>query len=377
MLKRLHVHNFNCFVDLELELTSRMLLVGSNGSGKSSLWEALAGLQDVIVRGAPVDNVFPTRSLTRWLVDHPVQRFAMDLELSGDVYHYELELLHDLTRRVASIRREQLLTNGGMLYESADEEVRLFGDAPETGPRTRFPFGRKRSFLPELDARDYQRAIHFRDAIANVWLLAPSPQRIEATTAGETPWLDRTGANFSSWFRGALLERPGLLQGLLDALRPTMPGLQRIAFERISSEVRELMLTFQVGDVEYKLSAGELSDGQRSLLLLNGFLLGAMDRAALAFVDEPEIGLAPHEMQPWLSAMSSALDQHGGQALFISHHPAVVDYLAPARTVRFSRPGAGPARTDEITLETTGGTTVSEWLSRPWAYEDEHEERAA
>ena len=168
MLKRLHLHNFNCFVDFELELTSRMLLVGSNGSGKSSLWEALAGLQDIIVQGAPVDNVFPTRSLTRWLGDQPIQRFAMDLEQGGDAYHYELELLHDLTRRVASIRREQLLANGGMLYESADEEVRLFGDAPEAGPRTRFPFGRKRSFLPELDARDYRRAIHFRDAIANI-----------------------------------------------------------------------------------------------------------------------------------------------------------------------------------------------------------------
>lgn len=57
----------------------------------------------------------------------------------------------------------------------------------------------------------------------------------------------------------------------------------------------------------------------------------------------------------------------------ISHHPQVLDYLASARTFRFSRPGGGATRVDEVTLETTGGTRVSEWLSRPWAYEDEHE----
>src|SRR5262249_13231422 len=98
------------------------------------------------------------------------------------------------------------------------------------------------------------------------------------------------------------------------------------------------------------------------------------DHAALAFLDEPESGLAPHEMQPWLSALSTAVDEHDAQVFVISHHPAIIDYMAPIQTIQFSRPNAGPARVDEVTLETTGGTSVSEWLSRPWVYEDEHEE---
>ncbi|MBK9752784.1 MAG: ATP-binding protein [Nannocystis sp.] len=114
-----------------------------------------------------------------------------------------------------------------------------------------------------------------------------------------------------------------------------------------------------------------MSDGQRSLLLLHGLLVGAFDRASMAFLDEPELGLAPHEMQPWLAQATAALDEHDGQLFVISHHPAVVDYLAPERTLRFSRPRGGPTRIDEITLETTGGVRVSEWLSRSWAYEDD------
>jgi predicted ATPase len=377
MLKRLHLHNYNCFVDFELELTSRMLLVGSNGSGKTSLWEAIQSLRAVIVQGAEVGRAFPTRSLTAWLLGEPVQRFALEVEAAGEQYRYSIEVLQDPVQGVASIQREHLMAGGLALYESWGDEVRLYGDTPTHEPRTRFPFGRNRSFLAELKGAEHRRALAFRDAIANFWLLAPAPQRLKASTAGEDAWLHPSGENFVSWLRGMVRQRPGLGEELTTALKAAIPGLEGIGFERISSKIRELMLTFKTAEKEYSLSAGELSDGQRSLLLLYGFVLGAMDRASLAFFDEPETGLAPHEMQPWMAAMSAALDRHGGQALVISHHPAIIDYLATARTVRFSRPGGGPARTDEITLETTGGTTVSEWLSRPWAYEDEHEERAA
>jgi predicted ATPase len=375
MLASVGIHNYNCFVDFELELPRRLLLVGSNGSGKTTLWEVLCGLQDVIVRNADVASAFPTRSLTRWL-DDPLQRFTMAVELDSRTYRYELDLVHDRQRRLATIHRELLTLDGRPLYELSDSEVRLFGDKPAEQPRARFPFSRRRSFLPELEPRsDNQRTIAFREALANMWLLAPSPH-LEPTTAAEAPWLDRDGKNFTSWLRGIFLERDSLGHELTETLKPVLPGLQSVTFERISSEVRELMLTFRMGASVYKLSTGELSDGQRTLLLLHGFLLGAANRATLASLDEPETKLAPHEMQPWLSALSSALDEHGGQAIVISHHPAVIDYVAPACTVRLSRPAGGPVRSREVTLETTGGISMSEWLSRPWAYEDEHDEPA-
>lgn len=378
MLKRVHIRNYRCLVDLQIDLPRRLLLVGSNGSGKTSLWEALAGLQDVVVRGVEVERAFPTRSLTRWLPDDPVQRFAIDLQLGAEEYGYEIEIVHDPVRRVPSISYERLDAGGKALYNFGGGEVHLYGDDPQVFPRQSFPFGHKRSFLSELDTPSAnKRTIAFREALANMWLLRPSPQQLTPTTPGEAPWLDRDGKNFASWLRGVFIERPSVTTELLEALRPALPGLRDISFDRMSSEVRELMLTFRIGGSDYKLSAGELSDGQRALLVLHGFLLGAVARASLAFVDEPETGLAPHEMQPWLSALTTALDKHDGQAFVSSHHPAVIDYLAPTAAVRFSRPGGGPARIDDVTLETTGGTRVSEWLSRPWAYEDEYEEPAA
>ena len=69
MLTRVAINNYNCLVGFELvEVPRRLLLVGSNGSGKSSLWEALVALQDLIVRGADVTDVFPTRSQSGYVM---------------------------------------------------------------------------------------------------------------------------------------------------------------------------------------------------------------------------------------------------------------------------------------------------------------------
>ncbi|MRG90794.1 AAA family ATPase [Polyangium spumosum] len=378
MLKRISVHNYNCFVAFELELPRLGVLVGSNGSGKTSLWEVLAGLQDVIIRSRDVTTAFPTRTLTRWRKDDPVQRFGLDVEVDNESYRYELEIVHNTERRLASIRRERLESGGKVLYENLDGEVHLHGDDASDEPRTSFPFNRKRSFLPDMERRhDNRRTIAFREAIARMWLLVPAPQRLEPTTVNEAYWLERDGTNFTSWFRGMNLERRGLLDDLFSALNSSMPGLQDITFERMSSEVREVMLRFRAQGAEYKLSIRELSDGQRTLVLLYGFLLGALDQAALTVFDEPEMGLSPHEMQPWLARVRKTLDDHGGQAIMISHHPLVIDYIAPASTIRFRRPNGGPTVAEEVTLKTTGGLKVSEWVSLPWVYEDEYEEEPA
>jgi predicted ATPase len=376
MLTRVAIRNYNCFADVELVLPRRLLLVGSNGAGKTSLWQALASLQDLIVRGTDVAELFPTRSLTRWLAHAGAQRFVIEVERGASTYIYTLELQHDAARLTPSIHGEELRVGDHVLYENRGGEVRIHGDTPDADgkPRTVFPFGRKRSFLPDIEARpDNTHLMAFRAAVADLWLMKHSPAQLAPTSAEEGGWLERDGSNFSSWFRGVLAERPEVGSLLNEALRPTLPGLQRIAFEKVSPKVRELMLHFRAQGGDYAVSAGELSDGQRSLLLLHGLLVGAFDRQAVAFLDEPEMGLAPHEMQPWLAGATAALEQNDGQLLVISHHPAVVDYLAPERTIRFSRPGGGPTRIDEVTLETTGGASVSEWLSLPWVYEAEHE----
>jgi AAA15 family ATPase/GTPase len=48
MLKRLYIDNFRCFVNFEYKPERKQLLLGANGSGKSSLLEAVRLLKEFI-----------------------------------------------------------------------------------------------------------------------------------------------------------------------------------------------------------------------------------------------------------------------------------------------------------------------------------------
>ena len=65
MLKRLYINNYKCLVNFELSLAQTTLLVGLNGTGKSTIFDLLEQLRGFIA-GTSVEESFPTRSLTSW-----------------------------------------------------------------------------------------------------------------------------------------------------------------------------------------------------------------------------------------------------------------------------------------------------------------------
>jgi len=65
MLTRIHVDNFRCLVNFDLKLDRLNLLLGENGSGKSTVFHVLRRLQDFLSGEVNVDSVFPSADLTR------------------------------------------------------------------------------------------------------------------------------------------------------------------------------------------------------------------------------------------------------------------------------------------------------------------------
>ncbi|NET17056.1 MAG: AAA family ATPase [Okeania sp. SIO1H6] len=85
MLKKLYVNNFKCLVNFEIKFSNINLLLGANGSGKTTVFEVLHKLQKFILgefettgKYYQVSEIFHQQDLTRWQ-NSPIQKKDMHL----------------------------------------------------------------------------------------------------------------------------------------------------------------------------------------------------------------------------------------------------------------------------------------------------------
>lgn len=79
MLKRLYADNFRCLENFEIRFGESNLLLGRNGTGKTSVFDVLRKIQDLVVRGLKVDQVFPAHDLSANHLRNE-QRFEIDTQ---------------------------------------------------------------------------------------------------------------------------------------------------------------------------------------------------------------------------------------------------------------------------------------------------------
>ena len=79
------------------------MILGANGSGKSSMFEALVALREFLVEGGSVSEIFPPRTLTRWDLRN-VQTFELTVKRDDDEYTYRVEVEHDRFNTKARIK---------------------------------------------------------------------------------------------------------------------------------------------------------------------------------------------------------------------------------------------------------------------------------
>lgn len=363
MLKRLYIDNVRSFSNFTFQPGRVAALVGPNGGGKSSVYRVLGALQEFLVLGHDAHQVF-NGSRTRW-IDRSEQRIELDVQgANGASYSYLLVLGSTPDGKQVAVQQEQLKADGKVVYRLEAGEVQLFGDAPTESPLARFPFGSARSYLPLLEERpDNQLLMAFRRWMAEVKIFALMPQLMHVASDNEEGFLRRDGSNFVSWYRVLAQEQPQVRQALLADLAPVIPGLSEIRLIGGTGSARKVMqLECKLGDGAnpYSLNVLELSDGQRALLVLYAIRHMIAERASLVVFDEPDNFVAYEEIQPWISGMREAVLKGKGTLLVISHHPEVIDYLAPDQVLRFWRDEGGPTRVDEPEVDLDTGLTASE-----------------
>lgn len=371
MLTRIYIDNFRCLVNFELRLDRLNLLLGDNGTGKTTVFEVLRGLQQFVTAGAKVHSVFPARDLTRWQSSRR-QRFELNLQIERAVYTYSLVVEHDEELRRMRIDQERLSEDDKPLFELKIAErqatAQLYHDDFSPGPE--YPFDWTQSGVGSLGERpDNKKLTRFRKELARFVVAAPCPPLMQPETQQEEDTLSWHMRNFVSWYRWLSQEHQGAIFAVFQELKDVLPGFTSFSLKEAGENTRVLKALFDgPGDssrpIPYTL--GELSDGQRMLIALYTMLFGLGNEGLCLFLDEPDNYVTLREIQPWLMALTDRVGKGIEQAVLISHHPEVIDYLAVSAGRWFEREPGGPIRVSDKPKAQPEGLTPSETIARGW-----------
>lgn len=360
MLRRIYIDNYKCCVNLEVKFDSINLLLGDNGAGKSTVFEVLRKLQELVTQSREVSKVFSVESLTRWQKTSK-QRFELELEGNGGIYKYELEIEYDRVRSLGHIHQEKLLFNQNLLIDFVEGNTQLYRDDYSIGPE--YPSDWNRSAIGSLPSRhDNTKLTWFKERLKQFIIVQINPMQMESESFQEMEFLDAQCRNFVDWYR-QVSQNQGKTFEITKVLTEVIGGFKHFEFEKVGETLR--LLKVQISDSSYRFH--ELSDGQRALIVLYSLIYFSRGQNYTLCIDEPENFVSLPEIQPWLSTLYDFCLDGELQALLISHHPEYINYLADSAGLWFERKQDSPVRVSPVSNE--NGLDIAELVARGWLHE--------
>ncbi|MCP3956343.1 MAG: AAA family ATPase [bacterium] len=341
MITRIYADNFRCLGNFEFRPNQLNLLLGDNGSGKTSLFEVLQLVKDLVIGGSSAVSLFPPHKKTIW-DKRPTQSFELEIEGLGGTFGYRLEIQHlPQEAQKPQIKGESLDFGGKPLFRYSGGQVHLFEE--DHSPSSVFPFKPEQSFLPNLESQN-SRLQWFKGFVAGINVFQLNPFALDPFSQQDERFLNINGSNFPSWLRYLSEENPEAKLECEKRLADIFPSFQRFKFHP-AFERKALLAEFMKDSGEtYQLFFNNLSEGQRILSILYAVLYGLIGSASVLCFDEPENFISLQEVQPWLQSLRDLVEERAGQAFVISHHPEVIDYLASYSAFRFERPSGDLVR---------------------------------
>lgn len=383
MLNRIYVNNFRCLVNFELRVDSLNLFLGSNGSGKTTVFEVLRKLQTFILgeqafqQDYRVLDLFANKDLTRWQKSD-IQKFELDIQGNGGLYKYTLEIQHQGEFEPPRMRLESLNFDEQPLFDfwvdAADKgksvgQAKLYNDDPNREGAYLPFFDGSRSGIGFIYERpDNQKLTWFKKRIANFFIVQINPFVMGSESRNEASLPNWDMSNYAAWYSYLSQESQGKILKLTLELQKIIPGFDSFQNSK-SGDVRILSAFFtRPSKAAYRLN--ELSHGQRILIALYTLIYCSPDENFTLCIDEPENFLALPEIQPWWGRVMDYCLENEAQAMLISHHPLLINYLASNSGYWFERRDNEAVRVRRITDTVEEGLSVAKLIELGWIYDE-------
>lgn len=336
-IENIAIKNYRCFRDIVLNKLPRMtIVVGANGSGKSSLFDVFSFLKDALTQN--VASAVARRGGYRELVSRgqagPIEITVKFREGGGQLATYWLKVNQDDGRVVVehetlSYRKGQggrwgwrfvdcrrgegeVITNeseyGVSATKGSDQKKEKFGlEDPSTLAIK--SFGQRKEFPVVFDFRSLIDNCH----ISNFHIADARP----SAEVGYAEHLSTRGDNVAQVAQYLYKNHPQQFERVLEAMRERVPGVSDV--EAKPTEDGRLVLRFQDGSFQDPFIARYVSDGTIKMFAYLVLLYDPNPHPLLA-VEEPENQLYPALMRQLVEEFR-AYAQRGGQVFVSTHSP--------------------------------------------------------
>lgn len=391
MITRFYVDNYKCLQNFEYKPQQFELIVGANGTGKSTVFEALDKVRRFVTGQADARELFPRDCGTRWST-RPQQVFEVDYTFGTREAHYRLEIN---LNSIEPIEKEVFMLDGKVICETIWEQRNgqefnqslvvnntassaLLTSKGHVG-QVRFLVWEQEELkvlLAESNRSAFSNDIFFTQAIWQIYFLKINPAIMtsQVKKAESRPANDLS--DFASYYIYMLQQKQGRMFEMMQHLRDSIKDFDSFAVEEDFEEGRRNLqvnckqLNGKRGAANLiKYGFEEMSDGQRALIALYTLLFCTLDTNVTLIIDEPENYVALRELQPWLMLLQDRLEEYGGQVILISHHPEFINALAPGNTTVFEREDNGPVRIKPFSEKMVAALSPAEIMARGWEHE--------
>ncbi len=368
MITHLYANNFRCLVAFDTKFDSFGVLCGPNGTGKSSVFDAVRlirnlGTGDGLLGGTGEQDV-PQLEFTKWL-DSKIQEFELSLTVDGHAFDYVLHLEQTADFEKPRVIYEKALCDTQLLFERDLDGVRF---QRSDGTQTGFPLEWRQAALAAIQPRgvNIRKLAMLQEEIAKLLVLRPNPRGMESESKAEAKHPDLSMSNLTSWYR-SLAQEQEWTDALRDALRDVWPDFRSFKQVDAGMNTKALQLRFEnKGSKPVLLFSDQLSDGERALIGLY-MVRSALDTGAVrtVLIDEPDNFVGLPELQPWVLSMRELLDDEH-QLVLISHHPEILSNSGESNGRYLWRDNhTSPTRIGPLVVPE--GMTAGEAIARGWA----------
>lgn len=360
MLTRLYINNFRCLVAFELRLDTMGVLCGANGTGKSSVFDAIKFIRDLATGNCYLGGVgdggartISKLEFTHWL-DSKIQEFEVGIETDGHDFDYLIHLEQVADYEQPRIIKEIVSCDGKQLYTRDKNGVKF----PESNG---FPLDWRQAALASIQPVQGRREIELlQKAFSNLLILRPNAREFENESKLEIHYPNLDFSNLTSWYRHLAQDQEwtDLLRESLQSVWPE--DLKSLKMADAGITTKWLELRFEGENLRFD----QLSDGEKMLVGL--YMIHAalsMGNIKTVLIDEPDNFVSLQELQPWLLSISEIIDKEH-QALIISHNVEILE-SNPSRGYYFWRDNhQSPTRIGQLKIPE--GISTRDAIVRGW-----------